>query len=216
VEYLDEFLLIVIAHFFAVASPGPDFAIVLKQSVQQGRRNALWTSAGVGAAILLHVAYCVLGVALILTQSPNLFMALKYLAGAYLAYLGVQALRAAKPPTSIKDNNEGNIENDIKNKTVQEEPVWLAFRRGFLTNALNPKATLFFMSLFTLVISPTTPTSVQVGYGVYMALATWAWFSMLSIMLSRDSVRAFFQRRGYWFDRGIGVILIALAVRVVI
>lgn len=50
--YLDEFLLIAVAHFFAVASPGPDFAVVLKQSVQQGRRNALWTSAGVGAAIL--------------------------------------------------------------------------------------------------------------------------------------------------------------------
>nr|WP_231616778.1 LysE family transporter [Pseudoalteromonas sp. NSLLW218] len=200
--------MIVIAHFFAVASPGPDFAVVLKQSVQQGRGNALWTSAGVGAAILLHVAYCVLGVALILTQSPSLFMALKYVAGAYLAYLGVQALRAAKPPT----NNQDNVEI----KTVVEEPVWLAFRRGFFTNALNPKATLFFMSLFTLVISPTTPTSIQVGYGVYMALATWAWFSMLSMILSRNNVRGFFQQRGYWFDRGIGVILIALAVRVVI
>ena len=207
-EYLDEFLLIVIAHFFAVASPGPDFAVVLKQSVQQGRGNALWTSAGVGAAILLHVAYCVLGVALILTQSPSLFMALKYVAGAYLAYLGVQALRAAKPPTSNQDN--------VEIKTVVEEPVWLAFRRGFFTNALNPKATLFFMSLFTLVISPTTPTSIQVGYGVYMALATWAWFSMLSMILSRNNVRGFFQQRGYWFDRGIGIILIALAVRVVI
>nr|WP_231619726.1 LysE family transporter [Pseudoalteromonas sp. NZS100] len=204
--------MIVIAHFFAVASPGPDFAVVLKQSVQQGRRNALWTSAGVGAAILLHVAYCVLGVALILTQSPSLFMALKYLAGAYLAYLGVQALRTAKPPAS----NEGEAVKDVENKTVQEEPVWVAFRRGFFTNALNPKATLFFMSLFTLVISPTTPTSIQVGYGVYMALATWAWFSMLSMMLSRDNVRGFFQQRGYWFDRGIGIILIALAVRVVI
>ncbi|ASM51271.1 hypothetical protein PESP_a3461 [Pseudoalteromonas espejiana DSM 9414] len=207
-NYLDEFLLIAIAHFFAVASPGPDFAVVLKQSVQQGRRNALWTSAGVGAAILLHVAYCVLGVALILTQSPTLFLALKYLAGAYLAYLGVQALRAAKPPENNSD--------DIDNKTVLEESVWLAFRRGFLTNALNPKATLFFMSLFTLVISVTTPTSVQIAYGVYMALATWVWFSMLSLVLSKPSVRGFFQKSGYWFDRGIGVILIALAIRVVI
>ena len=49
-----------------------------------------------------------------------------------------------------------------------------------------------------------------------MALATWAWFSILSMMLSRDNVRGFFQQRGYWFDRGIDIILIALAVRVVI
>ena len=72
------------------------------------------------------------------------------------------------------------------------------------------------MSLFTLVISPTTPVIVQVGYGVYMALATWAWFSILSLLLSKAGVRDFFQQSGYWFDRGIGIILIALAVRVVI
>lgn len=207
-NYLDEFLLIAAAHFFAVASPGPDFAIVLKQSIQFGRRNALWTSAGVGAAILLHIAYCVLGVALILTQSPALFMALKYVAGAYLAYLGVQALRTAKPT---------NTSFDEKLKpSFASESSWRAFRRGFFTNALNPKATLFFMSLFTLVISPTTPVIVQMGYGVYMALATWAWFSILSLLLSKARVRDFFQQSGYWFDRGIGIILIALAVRVII
>lgn len=207
-NYIDEFLLIAVAHFFAVASPGPDFAVVLKQSVQHGRRNALWTSAGVGAAILLHIAYCVLGVALVLTQSPALFMALKYIAGAYLAYLGVQALRAAKPTNTSSE--------PTAKPSLAAESSWRAFRRGFFTNALNPKATLFFMSLFTLVISPATPVIIQMGYGVYMALATWAWFSILSLLLSKARVRDFFQQSGYWFDRGIGIILIALAVRVVI
>ncbi len=206
--YLDEFLLIAIAHFFAVASPGPDFAIVLKQSIQQGRRNALWTSVGVGLAILLHVSYCLLGVAVLLAQSPSVFMALKYLAGAYLAYIGVQALRSAKPTTESSETKA------IKLST--EEGSWVAFRRGFLTNALNPKATLFFMSLFTLVISQSTPLLVQAGYGVYMAVATWLWFSFLSLVLSKPAVRSFFQKSGYWFDRGIGVVLIALAIRVVL
>ncbi|MBD57775.1 MAG: lysine transporter LysE [Pseudoalteromonas sp.] len=205
-QYLDEFLLIAIAHFFAVASPGPDFAIVLKQSIQQGRKNALWTSAGVGAAILLHIAYCVLGVALILSQSPSLFMALKYVAGAYLAYLGVQALRSAK----TSDSKQQPLAQ------AEPESVYKAFRRGFFTNALNPKATLFFMSLFTLVISPETPVLVQAGYGLYMAIATWLWFSFLSLVLSKASVRSFFLKSGYWFDRGIGIVLIALAIRVVV
>lgn len=204
--YLDEFILIALAHFFAVASPGPDFAIVLKQSIQHGRRNALWTSFGVGLAILLHVGYCLLGVAVLLAQSPTVFMALKYLAGAYLAYIGFQALRSAKP---------GTTKDEIVDLQTQES-IWVAFRRGFLTNALNPKATLFFMSLFTLVISQSTPLIVQAGYGVYMALATWLWFSFLSLILSKPNVRGFFQKSGYWFDRGIGVILIALAIRVVL
>lgn len=205
--YIDEFLLIALAHFFAVASPGPDFAIVLKQSIQHGRRNALWTSVGVGLAILLHVSYCLLGVAVLLAQSPSVFMALKYLAGAYLAYIGVQALRSAKPASSA---------STVAIKSPTEESNWIAFRRGFLTNALNPKATLFFMSLFTLVISQTTPLIVQAGYGLYMALATWLWFSFLSLVLSKPTVRGFFQKSGYWFDRGIGIILIALAVRVIL
>ena len=71
--YWAEFLTIAVAHLFAVASPGPDFAVVLRQSVLGGSRTGIWTSLGVGSAILLHVAYCLLGVALLLAQSPSLF-----------------------------------------------------------------------------------------------------------------------------------------------
>lgn len=204
--YLDEFLLIAVAHFFAVASPGPDFAIVLKQSVQRGRTNALWTSAGVALGILVHVTYCLFGVAILLSQSEAAFNALKYVAGAYLAYMGILALRA-------KANTDPQ---SVTNEQSQAESYGLALRRGFLVNALNPKATLFFLSLFTLVISADTPSVVQALYGGYMAIATWLWFSFLSIVLSKQSVRAFFHKAGHWFDRGIGIILIALAVRVVI
>lgn len=204
-NYLDEFLLIVISHFFAVASPGPDFALVLKQSIQKGRKNALVTSAGIATGILVHVSYCVLGVAIVISQSPTLFAALKYLAAAYLAYIGVMALRA-KPTTQ---QSEQLLEH------TQPESMVKAFSRGFLVNALNPKATLFFLSLFTLVISVETPILIQAGYGLYMAIATLIWFSFLSVVLSKEQVRAFFLRAGHWFDRGIGVVLIGLAIRVV-
>lgn len=204
-NYLDEFLLIVISHFFAVASPGPDFALVLKQSIQKGRKNALVTSAGIATGILVHVSYCVLGVAIVISQSPTLFAVLKYLAAAYLAYIGVMALRA-KPATQ---QAEQLLEH------TQPESMVKAFSRGFLVNALNPKATLFFLSLFTLVISVETPLLIQAGYGLYMAIATLIWFSFLSVVLSKVQVRGFFLRAGHWFDRGIGVVLIGLAVRVV-
>ncbi|RZM81519.1 lysine transporter LysE [Pseudoalteromonas rubra] len=205
--YLDEFILIALAHFFAVASPGPDFAIVLKQSINHGRRNALMTSVGVGLGILVHVTYCLLGVALVLSQSPELFNAFKYLAGAYLAYMGVQALRASAAATGPQP---------AEAEPLTQEGGMKALRRGFLVNALNPKATLFFLSLFTLVIDPGTPQSVQLFYGLYMALATWVWFSFLSLVLSKAAVRRFFQRAGHWFDRGIGVILLLLALRLVL
>ncbi|MDW7550302.1 LysE family transporter [Pseudoalteromonas sp. McH1-7] len=204
--YLDEFIIIALAHFFAVASPGPDFAIVLKQSVQQGRANALWTSFGVGLGILVHVSYCLLGVALLLSQSETLFTVVKYIAALYLAYLGVQALRYAKPSSEHENMTEHTV----------TESNWNALKRGFLVNALNPKATLFFLSLFTLVIEPSTPSSVQLFYGIYMALATWLWFSLLAVILSKKNVRHFFQLAGHWFDRGIGVIMLLLAIRLVV
>ena len=91
--YLSEFLTIAIAHLFAVASPGPDFAIVLRQSVSNGRRAGLWTSAGIALGILLHVTYCVLGVALLLSSYPNLFLAVKLIAALYLMMLGFRAIK---------------------------------------------------------------------------------------------------------------------------
>lgn len=203
--YLEEFLIIAISHFFAVASPGPDFAIVLKHSVQFGRRNALYTSIGIALGILVHVTYCLLGVAVVIASSESVFNGLKYLAATYLAYLGIQALQSkAKQNTEMSELPK-----------ISSSSSFHAMRKGFLVNALNPKATLFFLSLFTLVIDTQTPTAVQLGYGVYMAMATWLWFSLLSVLLSQQKVRLFFLKTGHWFDRGIGIVLILLALRVV-
>src|SRR5207244_2369698 len=64
-DYWGEFLKVALAHLLAVASPGPDLAIVIKQSLRHGRRTAIWTAIGVGAAILLHVTYSLLGLGLL-------------------------------------------------------------------------------------------------------------------------------------------------------
>ena len=96
-----EFSKVALAHFLAVASPGPDFAIVLRQSLRHGRRTAIWTSVGVGMAITLHVTYSLLGLGLILKSSAVAFDIVKYSGAAYLAWLGWQALRSpSRPPVS--------------------------------------------------------------------------------------------------------------------
>jgi threonine/homoserine/homoserine lactone efflux protein len=83
-----------------------------------------------------------------------------------------------------------------------------------MTNGLNPKATLFFLSLFTVVISPHTPLPVQAGYGVYLALATALWFCLVAMLFSQRRVREGFARMGHWFDRAMGVVLVALGVKI--
>lgn len=205
-DYWLEFSKVALAHILAVASPGPDFAIVLKQSLTHGRRTALWTSWGVGTAILLHVSYSLLGIGLLIRGSALWFTLVKYAGAGYIAWLGVQALRA-RPRGALGDG-------DRATGTRAEPPDERgAFAKGFLTNALNPKVTLFFLSLFVLVISPSTPKLIQAGYGLWMAIATAAWFSLVAMLFTRPTVRRRFLKYGHWIDRVLGVVFLAFAAR---
>ena len=201
--YWTEFFTVALIHLLAVASPGPDFAIVVCESVAFGRRAGMFTALGVGSGIFVHVAYSLLGIGLIVSQSIVLFNALKWLAAAYLLYIGVKALRA-KPadPASA----EASLEAGARSPRA-------AFVAGFVTNGLNPKATLFFLSLFTVVIDPHTPLAVQGGYGIYLALATALWFCLVALLFSQRRVRAGFARLGHWFDRLMGAVLVGLGVK---
>ena len=199
--YWVEFSQVALAHLLAVASPGPDFAIVLKQSLAHGRRIAIWTSLGVGTAILLHVTYSLLGLGLLIKSSEQWFNAVKFAGAAYIAWLGVQSLRA-KPRAA----------DDLVGGSGAAAPTTHgAFATGFLTNALNPKATLFFISLFVLVVNPHTPKFIQAGYGLWMEVATMGWFTLVSVFFTRENVRRRFLRHGHWIDRALGAVFLVFA-----
>lgn len=202
-DYWAEFLKVAVAHLLAVSSPGPDFAIVLRQSVAHGRRAALWTSVGIGAGIAVHVVYSLLGLGLLIRGSPGWFEAVKFGGAAYIAWLGVQSLRA-KPRDQV-----AGIEAAERGGNKAGERG--AFTTGFLTNALNPKATLFFISLFAMIVSPHTPKLVQAGYGAWMIVATAAWFSFVSVIFTHEPVRVRFLRHGHWIDRALGVVFLGFA-----
>lgn len=200
-SFWPEFLLVASVHFVAVASPGPDFAIILRYAVRYGARVALSASIGIGLGILLHVAYSLLGIGLLLQTTPWLFQLFSVCAASYLAYIGIQALRSG-PGNSAAPEQADN---------TAVIGMWQSFRTGLLTNGLNPKATLFFLALFAVIISPETPTSFKIIYGVYMAIATALWFCLLSFVLTRQKIRSFLLKQGYWFDRLMGLVLLALA-----
>jgi RhtB (resistance to homoserine/threonine) family protein len=201
-----EFLTIASVHLLAVASPGPDFAIVLKHSISFGRRAAIITSIGIGVGILIHVGYSLLGIGILIKTTPVLFQVFSYIAAMYLLYLGWGAIRssASKHLNSVEFKKTMHIISDNK-----------AFMVGFLTNGLNPKATLFFLSVFAVAVSPDTPNAIKLGYGLYLAVATGIWFCVLSSFLSSKKVRLYIGKKGYWFDRVMGIVLILLAIKLV-
>ena len=191
--YWSEFFTIAVAHLFAVASPGPDFAVVTRQCITAGTKAGVWTSLGVGFALLI-------------SQSSFLFNVMKYLAGAYLIYLGVQSVKAF-----LESAANSNAEY-----MTSEQSIRKAFLLGFLTNGLNPKATLFFLALFAVVIGEKTPITVQILYGFYLAAATFIWFALLSKLFGITVFRTSLLRVGKWFELGMGIVLIALALQIVL
>ena len=198
--YLAEFLTIAILHFLAVASPGPDFAVTTRYSLSYGRRIGRWVALGIGVGILLHVAYSLLGIALLIHRYQWVYASFLVLGAGYLAWLGWQALhsqpRGAMPnATSVADAISASK----------------AFRIGFLTNGLNVKATLFFLTLFSTVISPVTPELIKIGYGIYMAIATAAWFSLLATLITWPPFYRQLWRYSHWLDRLMGLALVLLS-----
>ena len=105
--------------------------------------------------------------------------------------------------------------NQINYECEPKNQKWMkAFNLGFITNVLNPKATLFFLSIFSVVVSQETPNLWLSVYAVYLSLATMVWFCLVSLILSRDKIRNKFLKIGHYFDWLMGVVLIALAVNV--
>lgn len=180
----------------AVISPGADFAMVSRNSMMMSRRAGVLTAVGISLGVLVHVAYSLLGVGLIISRSAVLFGLIKYLGAAYLVFLGVSMIRArpathgAAPRPALSDAG--------------------ALRTGFLTNATNPKTTLFVVSLFTQVISPRTPLPVQLGYGAFMSLAHLAWFTLVACAFSSAPAQRAVASCRHHVERGIGGVLVCL------
>jgi RhtB (resistance to homoserine/threonine) family protein len=209
-----EFITIAGVHLIAVASPGPDFAIVLKQVINQGRRAAIFSSVGIGLGIMLHVMYSILGLSLLIKNTPMLYTIMLYAAAGYLFYIGVLALRSQPSESAVIALNDNGLASRSGSKS--EQSIWQAFRLGFVTNGLNPKATLFFLSLFSVVVAPTTNDAVRWGYGVYLAVATGIWFITLSVLLSTSHIEQYLQQYRHVIDRLMGVVLIVLAISLVL
>lgn len=198
--YLQEFLAIAVLHLLAVASPGPDFAVTTRYSLSYGGTIGRWVSVGIGTGILLHVAYSLLGVAIVIHRYQWVYASFLVIGAAYLGWLGWQALqskpRGAMPTSTV-------VQRQLSNGQ--------AFRIGFLTNGLNVKATLFFLALFSTVISPATPNIIKFGYGLYMAIATAAWFSLLATLITWPPFYQYLWRISHWLDRLMGVALLLLS-----
>ncbi len=200
------FLEVFIVGVLAGIAPGPDFAVVMRNSLGFGRRSGRLTAFGIAAALVLHVCYTVLGFAVLLQQNVNLFHLIQGAGAVYLVWLGLQALRSG-PAGAENAAAESLVADGTKRR-------WESFRDGFLCNALNPKAPLFFLSIFPQFLTKDTPQWMQWVYGLEIVVAVGGWFVLLALIGSSAWFRRFYHRNKHWFDRILGGVLLCFAVRI--
>ena len=199
---MNEFLTVVLLHLFAVMSPGPDYVLVTRQSIRYGRRVALWSSGGIGFGILFHSLLAVTGILFFIASNDFYLIFLKLICSAYLLYLGI---------TSII--NRSNFDQNIV-----KEDKWSnanGFVAGLLTNITNVKALLFFITLFGVVLDSQSQGNL-ILYGIYMAFATFVWFSLVSYIFTSDIFKSQFFKFFKFFEKFLGVVLVIIALQLVV
>ncbi|MDT0498386.1 LysE family transporter [Algiphilus sp. W345] len=191
------FVTVMLAHALGVISPGPDFAVVIRQSLAYGRAAGVWTAAGIGSGILFHVAYGLFGLGWAVQAFPPLLDVAAVLGAAVLIWIGFKSLRAR--PMSAQTLAPDAVVASRK-----------SYGLGLATNLLNPKAALFFVALFSAVATGTQNWALRLTIGLWLPLATFAWFAALALMLSHAGLRRRLQARAHLIDRAMGVVLFGL------
>ena len=204
-------VIITTIHLLAAASPGPDFVLVSQQTLSHGKKAGFMCSIGIALGLSVHIIYSAFGLAVVIANSSTALWVIKILGGGYLFYLGYKGLMSSKAlPAEIPDNTP---ESKI---TIKEYSPRKSIASGFICNALNPKAPIYFVALFTLVLTPDMPLYQIAIYGLWMMCIQLSWFSLVVFLLSRPVINAKFKLMGHWIDRVFGLAMIALGLKILL
>jgi len=204
-DFWHGFAALTVVHLLAAASPGPDFAFVTRQSLVHGRRAGLLASAGIALGLSIHIVYSAAGLAAVIAHSAQWMTAIKVVGGCYLLYLGVQGLRSGATTAAPESQPPPAAASPLRQ-----------IAGGFLCNAFNPKAPIYFLALFTIVLSPNLPLPTLIAYGVWIMLLQWLWFSLVALVFAHRHVRDRLLALRHWIDRAFGVAMVALGIRVLV
>ena len=176
-NYINEFMLIAFAHFIALLSPGADFIYIVNSAINNKAKVAIGASLGIALSNAFYIMLCLFGYAAIFSQSNLLINGIKIVGGIYLLYLGLNILKTK--------SNTLHIGTLTSTKSNFKKELY----RGFYLSFLNPKISIFYISLFTLVISKNTPWEIQLFYSIWMTLFVFIWDTLLIFLLNIKSIK---------------------------
>lgn len=200
---LTEWLTITGIASLGIISPGPGFAVAFRNSVSYGRNVGLGTAFGIASGDFIHVLINLLGIAELLIYYPKVSILLQVCGGMYLLYLGIKGL-CSKGLT---------ISADITKATRSRIS---GFWEGLLITVLNPKALLFWLGVFSVIIPPTTSLTLRLSIGAWIALLSSSWFILVALCVTQKTFNLFFTKHMQRFERIISIVLILVALKVLL
>lgn len=192
---MNEIIAIAVITLLAVISPGADFALVSRNSYLYGRKQGIYTAYGIACAVWIHISYSVLGLSFLKHYIPNLLHIIQYIGALYLMYIG------------YKTFTQQQISDHATHTLLRPRQ---AFIQGFLGNSLNPKTTLFVMSIFTQLLRGNHGLTHLIGYGMFISASHLLWFLLISLFCSTPVIRNKILRKQVSINRVIGTVLATL------
>ncbi len=184
-----------------VISPGADFVLVLRNSINSGRKQGVLTALGISLAIGVHITYSMLGISYLISQNEILFTSIKYAGAAYLIYLGLKSILTANDQL-----------DKIESNSLTLKPSQYLIQ-GFFCNMLNPKTMLFFISLFSqLISSDASNNNYVLLYRLYIALLHGVWFSIVAMIFTSKALQMHLLRIKKRLNQACGLGLLSFGV----
>lgn len=207
-EYINEILAVSLIHMLAVSSPGPDFFLEIKNTLQYSRKIGIYTGLGFALGNIFHISYSIFGVQYI-DNNPWLMNVVQVLGAIYLIFIGLQAFGIIKSKLEVK-------KKESEQKQVNEISILEAVKMGVITNLLNAKAALYFISIFTVVISPSSPKSLSFAIGFIMIIITFIWFSLVAYFFTKPKIKSLYLKQEGLINKILGSVLIFFGLKLIV
>ncbi|CAI1916135.1 threonine export protein RhtC [Serratia proteamaculans] len=192
------FLTVALVHLIALMSPGPDFFFVSQTAASRSRREAMMGVLGISLGIVVWAGVALMGLHLILQKMAWLHQIIMVGGGIYLCWMGWQLLRSAR-----SQNAQRVAAPEVK---VALPKPGRSFIRGFLTNLSNPKAVIYFCSVFSLFVGDDVGAGARWGLFLLIIAETFVWFSLVAVVFALPTMRRGYQRLAKWIDGLAGVL----------
>ncbi len=204
------FTLFILAVMLLSVTPGPDTAYIVGRSVAQGRGAGVVSALGIAVGCVVHTLACAFGLTALLAASATAFTVVKFAGAIYLIYLGVRLI-FARPAAA----NSGKPAEETRTRAAPKSLQQL-FAQGFVTNVLNPKVVLFFVSFIPQFVAADSAhkTLAFLALGFVFVLVSTFWNTIVAWIAG--SVTQRFSGKPnvkLWLDRFVGSAFVGLGIK---